>query len=365
MSFQFVPDKCINQLPFGLKNLQPLLDKMHTSTFHSELDKVDSNELCYDIRRYSDEEIKFIYSVTSMMAHRYIYLSNKRNIPDVIGILWRDSANYLGLPTVLTHSAVDLWNYSRKCEEKGNDLDNLKCNYLMTGTVDEEWFYLIMTKIEMYSTEIIPLINDNSDITKNLKHLCFFLEEMDKIINRIFEKCKPDVFFHLIRKHLEGSYDNPIYVCGKKISKKGGSAAQSTLIQVIDKYLDNTSYPKHANNFLVEMREYMPEKDRNFLYSVTPLNREHFNNEQKFLYNKCINALIKFRKSHFNIIHKYILVFIPKKKINKKNDCWHRFTDWCWSWIYTDNPKGTGGTDITDFISTIITNNSMNKIKSS
>ncbi len=66
-----------------------------------------------NMQNYSNDEVKKIYSVLSMKSHKFLF-NDETNIPQILpwyyGQPWHESAQILGLPTVLTHASVDLYN---------------------------------------------------------------------------------------------------------------------------------------------------------------------------------------------------------------------------------------------------------------
>ena len=95
------------------------------------------------------------------------------------------------------------------------------------------------------------------------------------------------------------------------LKHSGGSAAQSSLIQVQDAFFQIF----HPNDtFLKDMRSYMPKKHREYiLYCERRMNIIDYMNiksivddEINELINNCITAIKDFRYAHFGIVNKYI-----------------------------------------------------------
>ena len=125
----------------------------------------------------------------------------------------------------------------------------------------------------------------------------------------------------------------------KVIKYNGGSAAQSSLIPILDT-LFNIKHPKHGGDFLRKMRNYMPVYHRNFIKYI----EETYSNFSGYilnsnddtligLYHDSIVNLLEFRKAHTSLIHNYIMKFIEPTTNHKKDD----------SKQAHDN-KGSGGT---------------------
>lgn len=105
----------------------------------------------------------------------------------------------------------------------------------------------------------------------------------------------------------------------------------------------------HAAQFLQDMRTYMPPAHRNFLYSLesSPSVREFVLSKGdaglREAYDACVKALVSLRSYHLQIVTKYVL--IPASQQPKENKT-------------SEDPskldaKGTGGTDLMEFLKTV------------
>lgn len=143
-----------------------------------------------------------------MIAHSYVWDTGDKPIPDAIprqfAELWIKVAEKLKIKPVLTHAAVDLWNWELIDPTKPIELDNLRSIHTMTGTPDEEWFYLNMAAIEarggrilfdLYDVENSVRSNNISSIHQVLIELKNALSDMCKILSRISGKCDPFMMF--------------------------------------------------------------------------------------------------------------------------------------------------------------------------
>ena len=134
-------------------------------------------------------------------------------------------------------------------------------------------------------------------------------------MERIPEKCSPKVFYSKIRPFLSGWPDKGVIyegVSDNPMKFIGGSAAQSSLLQSIDLILGVNHNHPDSSPFLLEMRNYMPRKHRNFikyLQSQIPLKNYIDNSgisELKEKLNLCFESLEAFRDKHMKIALKYI-----------------------------------------------------------
>ena len=111
----FLPETCIKDLPPGWKHLQPILDNLTKPNFRSFVDKLPSySDEQYKWNYLKDNYLKFLYSILSMINHRYLWCNGEKNrvyiLPKTIAKPWFDIAEYLGIAPSLTHAYVDMYN---------------------------------------------------------------------------------------------------------------------------------------------------------------------------------------------------------------------------------------------------------------
>lgn len=353
----FLPPKCVKSFSRPLSFMTSVADKIAQPELEAEILAADSYLNLYPVNlgEIALEEQRYLYSVLSMAFHRYVWLdpkSVKQELPTNLGNLWLEVSRRLGIAPVLTHAAVDLWNWSLKDPTKPFSLDNLQSNHLMLTGEDaksEEWFYLVMVAIEGLGGKLIGAMEcldggftSNPEYELGLIHAG--LREATALVKRMYERCDSDVFFNKLRVYLGGS-DNKEYfpeglkIGDQKISYGGGSAAQSTLIPVLDSFF-GVKHTGHGAEFLERMHQYMPLEDRQYLLSFRK--QAHYKPEPHTaaLYSDCIEQLCRFRQAHLGLVHNYIMKYLPKKD---KTDAGKVASD-----------KGTGGTSPVEFCSELI-----------
>jgi indoleamine 2,3-dioxygenase len=399
--FGFLPDECCNELPENFKFLQTVLNNLEeTKSDHSDFRKMIHSLQTYDpiinsIDILTKPQMKFMYSILTMIMNRYIWcngVNDAKNfsfIPAIIAVpLYRLSCK-LGIAISLTHAAVDLWNWRNIISDDANskldkscvsssqefDLETCEVNHTMTGNISEEWFYKIMIAIEGVSGPAIMLIpniyksfglNNNRNTIENLRTILNTLKKAVILIKRMYEKCDPEFFFNRLRIYLGGSKNDnlpngvdldlsPIQMGTLNIRYAGGSAAQSTLIQVYDDFFGVKHTEEHGVNFLKDMRNYMPLKHRQYLedISMLPSLSDYVTRaNDEFLtdiYNQCLNELVQFRKTHLNLIHNYVVKFVNNKSNDKLEKSDAKSSD-----NNAHGAKGTGGTEPVAFCTNLI-----------
>ena len=186
-------------------------------------------------------------------------------MPPAISIPFLSLSETLQIPPVATYAAVCLWNYSLRDPNKPvDDLENLESLLTFTGTEDEAWFYLVSVAIEARGAPTIPLMlealraardDDIQTVKDCLNIFSSRIEDLTLLLKRMYEKCRPHVFYFGIRPFLAGSkrmaeagLPNGVFYdtgsdddCYREYS--GGSNAQSSLIQAFDIILGVEHYP--------------------------------------------------------------------------------------------------------------------------
>lgn len=260
----------------------------------------------------------------------------------------------LEVPPVATYAGVCLWNYKPIFpDEPADDLDNLACLQTFTGSLDEQWFYLVSVAIEARGAPSILLmlqamtaarVGNNRVVTECLQQLAEILDEITGLLQRMYDNCDPYIFYNRIRPYLAGSKNMAdaglpkglLYDDGRNPPEYrqygGGSNAQSSLIQFFDIVLgvehrptgvtrkDQSSAstedgPKSRHSFIHDMRAYMPGPHRRFLEDVDSIaNIRAFVNARRadpalrLAYDACLSMLRAMRDKHIQIVSRYIIV---------------------------------------------------------
>lgn len=279
-----------------------------------------------------------------------------------ISKVWMEAGDFLGVPPVATYAATVLFNF--KSSEVLERPEDFEIEFTFTGTEDEKWFYAVSAAIDTQSNRVISCANKiieaegeadfyviGCEITKSV-------EEMTRLLNRMYEKCRPEVFYGQVRKYLNGWLNDPQLPYGltydlgpeKSVAMKlaGGSAAQNPTIQLLDILLGvkheadtedlmisgyNTSTSGCPRiNYLGAMRTYMPSEHSDYLNNLEARIKakgviEKFKNSESFY--SCVRALSNFRSEHIKMVARYII---------------------CQSGKSTTKPLGTGGSNPIQFL---------------
>lgn len=186
---------------------------------------------------------------------------------------------------------------------------------------------------------------DYESITAALCELRRCIDGVGDLLERMYEKCEPAVFYHKIRPFLAGSknmeaaglprgvfYDEGDGK-GEWRQLRGGSNGQSSLIQFFDVILGvehhttgNKKPVPGQRSFHEEVRDYMPGPHRRFLVHIARMGsiRElammsAVTDEQVRLqeaYTAATEALSQFRNKHIQIVTRYII--LPSRQASKE-----------------------------------------------
>ena len=342
----FIPDTCLLECVTEFSYLDKFLRKYQNQEYQSFDDfrkeiqdyEININETTIKLKNLTESQLQKIYSVTSILSHLYVWggETQNTNIPECIGVPWYLASQELGIPPVLTHAAVDLFNWKLINPILPFSLENIEPIHLFNLDPEvresEKWFYLPMIAIEgecgcilHKMEEIYEMLEqeENSINTEKVKtNLKFILQKLTRQyeILQTTERCDPEHFYHLIRPYLGGSKqkDSPgWYLEGieRYIEYGGGSAAQSSLIQAEDIFL-GVEHP--GDDFLKSMRDYMPEPHKQYLeHQETrpsfPEMRQRLNSEDyesiEELRLLCVEQIKHFRRYHYGIVQRYVMRF--------------------------------------------------------
>jgi len=354
----FLPNYCCQTSLLIPDEIVKIFINNHGDNYYINMNNFPWNiDILYktDFKKLPIEEIRYIYSIISMIIHKYIVCTEIHNttINEYLSTLWLKTSKILGLNPVLSYASVVLYNWSLIDKNSPFSLSNIKANYLMTGNETEEWFYLVMTGFEGISGNIIPrlykclessdedfiystLIELNTVIKTCHDYLKNISPENFHPINNFKRSCDPDFFFNKLRKFLWGSnkFDNGINLMYKNkiinIKYDGGSGGQSTLLQIFDRFLNIKHDSNSTSGYIKSTWDYMPKKHREFLFlfnkSIVDNKKIILNDKFTSLYNMCIDEFTKLRITHWSVIGIFIMPFL-------------------------NDGRGTGGTDLKEFLS--------------
>ncbi|KAE8362313.1 Indoleamine 2,3-dioxygenase [Aspergillus caelatus] len=345
-----------------------------------------------------EPEWRRAYLLLAYLTHAYIWGGEKPKdvLPPAISSPFLEVSSHLELPPCATYAALNLWNYTTSDpNEDLTDPDLLSVTASFTGTKDEEWFLMISVALEAKGAQLIPLmldtvhavsIDDAQRACDSLLALSEGLKELRTLLERMYEKNRPSVFYHQLRPLLAGSKNmasaglpNGVFYDigegqGKWHQYSGGSNAQSSLIQTFDIFLgvehiatggmktSDAVQPRAKNGFMQEMRNYMPGPHRRFLEMLTRVSNvrayalsHKADSPIRDAYNTAVMSLGVFRDSHIQMVTRYIIMAAKIKpptngstQVNLATSTTTHMRDK--NEKLTGGIHGTGGTDLIPFL---------------
>ncbi|CAO3575149.1 unnamed protein product [Mortierella alpina] len=303
------------------------------------------------------------YTILCFMAHSYVWgagLDIAQSIPASLAVPWQAISDVIDIPPVLTYASNDLWNWKLKDPNGPYDVENLTTLTTMTGTLDEDWFDIISVAVEIAGGSALqPLLDamqavrddDLTTVTQNLNIALSHLQEVGKLLARMFEKCAPEVFYWRIRKFLAGSENLASLGLPHGLEYKGvnnnerkhlmgATAGQSSLFPALDLIFgidhyqkpettsqnnNNSNNPpatlKTPNALLLKMKGFMPGPHRAFLdhlaqvanlraYVLSKAASDPSSlavTDLVTAYDACLHQIKLFRDTHIQIVTRYIL----------------------------------------------------------
>lgn len=191
-----------------------------------------------------------------------------QRLPPQIAVPFLTVSKHHDLPPTATYSTLVLWNFafqSPYCDL--TDPANLRSLLTITGTKDEEWFFLISVALESRGGPIITTLlscmdavrrRDDAAIVATLAQTTLNIQKIGALLDRMHEHCDPQVYYHDMRPLLAGTKGMATSGLPKGVffdegegkgewhQYSGGSNGQSSLIQFLDAALGVNHYATGA-----------------------------------------------------------------------------------------------------------------------
>ena len=270
----------------------------------------------------------------SFLGHGYVWGESPpaNQVPSGIAVPWYRISLLLGRHPVLSYASYALYNWRRLDPRGPIALGNLALLQNFLGGLDEAWFILVHVEIEAKAGPALAATinaqedvsrNESSELEQHLGIIATGLEEMNKTLHRMPEKCDPYIYYNRVRPYIQGWKSNPalpkgVEYCGveafggKPKKFRGETGAQSSIIPVLDAALGVAHKQDPMRPYLTEMREYMPPDHRALIQVVEggPSIRKFVNEVRSQAlveaYNECLTALARFRSKHLEYAASYI-----------------------------------------------------------
>jgi indoleamine 2,3-dioxygenase len=286
----------------------------------------------------SDErETRRAMTLLSFLGHAYVWGAPNvvARLPAVLAVPWHRVACLLGRPPVLSYASYALDNWRRLDNRRAIELGNICLLQNFFGGQDEEWFVLIHIAIEAKAGPALAAIlaaqravaeNQAERVADHLTIIARTLGALHEILLRMPERCDPYIYFHRVRPYIHGWVNHPSLPAGMSYegvtefgdraqSFRGETGAQSSIVPSLDAALGITHKKDILHAYLMEMRDYMPPKDRAFIAAVESgpsvrdyvMHRHHRLAALRENYNAAVEGIERFRSTHLEYAHSYII----------------------------------------------------------
>ncbi|KAI9368222.1 Indoleamine 2,3-dioxygenase [Aspergillus egyptiacus] len=371
-----------------------LTDHVQNNTLREAVDRLP---ILSTQKLQTGPEWRRAYSVLAYFTHAYVWGGETPRdiLPPAISVPFLEVSSHLELPPCATYAALNLWNFvPTSLAADLTSPDNLAVSLSFTGTKDEEWFFMVSVAMEAKGAQLIQLMldtiqgvkdDDQPQVATYLMQLSEGINELGRILERMYEKNAPPVFFHHLRPYLAGSKNMAkaglpsglFYDLGEGKGEwrqySGGSNAQSSLIQALDIFLgvqhSATGNPNGEKSqspgktaYIQEMRNYMPGPHRRFLEMLTRISnvREFamsykLGSDVRDAYNTAVMSMGVFRDKHIQIVTRYIINAAKLPPPQNATSSLNLATLTCTHLKDKDGHvssgvNGTGGTDLIPFL---------------
>ncbi|KAM6221044.1 indoleamine 2,3-dioxygenase 1 [Rhynchocyon petersi] len=355
-----LPDKYTSWISIA-RNLPDLIE---TGKLRAEVEKLPELSID-DLKEHKAQRLAHLALGYITMA--YVWNQGDEDVSKVlprnIAVPYCKLSETLGLPPILVYADCVLANWKKKDPNGPMIYENMEILFSFPGGDCGKGFFLVSLLVEMaaaFAVKEIPIIfnaiekQDQATLKEALAEVNICLKNALEEFNQIHKYVDPYDFYNVLRIYLagwkgseklpegllyEGVWENP-----KQFS--GGSAGQSSIFQCFDTLLGIQQSAESAAGFLQDMRAYMPPAHRRFLVSLEegPSLREFVSSvgdtDLKAVYNECVNALVNLREYHLKVVQKYIIT--PSREKRKESENSSESTN-----------KGTGGTDLMYFLTTV------------
>ncbi|XP_053434725.1 indoleamine 2,3-dioxygenase 1 isoform X2 [Nycticebus coucang] len=312
------------------------------------------------------------------------YVWNKGNgdvckiLPRNIAVPYCKLSEKLGLPPILVYADCVLANWKKKDPNGPMTYENMDILFSFPGGDCGKGFFLVSLLVEIAAAsaiKVIPTIfravkqQDQDALKRALDDIASSLKEAKTVFGQIHKYVDPKLFFNVLRIYLSGWKGNPqlsegllyegVWDTPKMFA--GGSAGQSSVFQCFDVLLgvQHKAGRESAAEILQEMRTYMPPVHRAFLHSLEsgPSVRKFVQSQGdadlRKAYNECVEAMVDLRSYHLGIVTKYIRN--PARQQLRPGNTSEEPSG--------PDSKGTGGTDIMNFLKTVKTTTQKSLLK--
>ena len=284
--------------------------------------------------RLSDAEARMCMVHYSFMVQAFVWgePNAPTTLPANLAKPMAALADHLGQQPLLSYSGYVLDNWGLIDPDGPVDLDNIYMIQNFLNGQDENWFVLVHVAIEAAAGRALAAFGPTIEASRagDVRQTCSLLEQIGeawKQINRLFdrmpERCDPYIYFERVRPYIHGWKDNPalpdgiIYEGVEKYGSKaqafrGQTGSQSSIVPAMDALLGVGHATDPLREFLDQLHIYRPPAHRRFIDDTRAASGVRAFVEQAKdralteAYNTIIQAMADFRTRHLEYAASYI-----------------------------------------------------------
>ena len=245
-------------------------------------------------------------------------------IPATVSVPLCALSEALGRPPIAHYASMTLNNWQLLDPAEPLSIDNARTQVRFLGGVDEDWFFIASMGVELAGAPLLPVVaaadvasreGSDEDITRELETFVAGMDAVLHALHRIREWCDPSTYYLRVRPYVTGwPAPGVVYDGVSEEPKKylGGSAAQSSLLQVFDALLGVAHPDAPAGKYLRAVRDYMPPPHRAFVEDIERSSRVRDRAVAgpaplQDTYNASLAKMVQFRDAHMQLAHDYII----------------------------------------------------------
>jgi indoleamine 2,3-dioxygenase len=279
-----------------------------------------------------DSQRERLFMLFSYFASAYVHapgLPPAQQLPVAIAQPLVRLGHICDRPPILSYASYCLHNWRRSDPSGPIALGNIELlqNFSLPGEgkKDEDWFILVHVDIEARAGAALRAASqigtalerhDQAGLEQLLTSIQGSLQAMNRTMERVPERCSPEVYFRKVRPYIFGFTDVVYEGCfdNQPQSYRGETGAQSSIVPSMLAALGIRHQDSLLTKHLNDMRGYMPPPHRRFIESVADVRPAvlRARSALKDLYNSCLKELLAFRTRHFE----YAVNYIEKKVSN-------------------------------------------------
>ena len=311
-------EDCLGQLPKLLV----------TNTFKKDVSKL---KIYTKFDSLSPAELERAMLLYSYLGHAYMWgeSSTPLSIPENIAKPWVEVSKLLRRPPILSYASYALNNWM-SIDEGEEELDPEKIVILQNflGGVDEDWFIMIHVAIEFEAKNLLESLGQfflSKEKEEFLEESLRSIKKINKIMNRMPDRCDPYIYYNRVRPYIFGWKNNPATPNGviyEGVTEflnepkffRGETGAQSSIVPAVDALLGINHSEDPLRVYLDEMRDYMPFEHRQLLNNLDKWSsQENIKNKRKNISKSFLDLLDEivfevksFRNTHLSFARDYI-----------------------------------------------------------